>query len=334
MYWPHSTSCWPSQSHAYARGQYFGRPEGGRHATSCLQNREIQVARGRRQDEGLVFTVAVAVNSLVSSGVPPLAAAPAPTSFASMVPGSAVTTTSPATTSTPAPVQPVETSNGNLMYNVSINQPFDMVPNFFTNLAEKMTGNRDARHGMALAHLSLAGERLVSAALKSAAQGSGVVAAGSSFLAKAIPFVNFGVGGYGMWRGWNELADHKDGIFGLVGSKTARTGMLTAAAGAALLIPGIPGLVTSAAMFAMSAANDLDVFKKFDKPLKEGVKPGNLTGISLGILDGTPSPQLNPDTYFANTGQQSTNPATANGIPQSSGGGGFAARATQFIEAS
>jgi hypothetical protein len=144
--------------------------------------------------------------------------------------------------------------------------PLDVVPDVLTNIVEQVTGDHDPRVGRALTQVLLAGERFARAGLRSAAQGKGLIATGSSALGTLLPFVSIGVGVSQVVRGWSELSPHQRDVAGIIQSKVMRTGMLQVLAGALLFVPGVGGALSGAGARLAAAANEMDWFDFLDAP--------------------------------------------------------------------
>lgn len=202
-----------------------------------------------------INTNPAAISAAVDAGsVTPLGATPAP------APTAAATDAAAGAAGTSTTIK----EHRSLFEGLSNGSPFDLIPNFFTNLVGNITGNYDDRYGQAGAHILQAGERIINSGLRHVAQGEGVIATGSGLLSKVIPIINFAMGSFQVWKGWNELKDHTGGPMALLHSKTARGGLLGLAAGATLFIPGVGGAIAGAALLATMAANDLDAFHGID----------------------------------------------------------------------
>lgn len=157
---------------------------------------------------------------------------------------------------------------------VTIDRPLGVVPTLLTNLAERMTGVHDPRVGRSLTQVLLAGERLITASLRSLSQGSGAIATGSSVLGKILPMFSIATGAMLVWKGWNELESHDDGVISIIHSKTARTGLLQALAGALLFVPGVGPVLGGAISRLTAAANEMDYFGGLDWPSKPTEQSG------------------------------------------------------------
>jgi hypothetical protein len=196
----------------------------------------------------------------------------------------------PATTAQYAPTPTVGVGHERaILDGVTLDRPFEMVPTLLTNLVERVTGERDERKGKALTQVLLAGQQLVQAGLRSAAQGSGVVAAGSSVLSKVLPTIGIASGAMQVWRGWNELESHEGGPLALIGSRTARSGILNILAGALLFIPGVGTALAGAATRLITAANELDAFSFLDAPTRRVEEQGEDVAKRVYLLDETPT---------------------------------------------
>lgn len=151
-----------------------------------------------------------------------------------------------------------------LLDGVTIDRPLSMVSTLLTNAAERMTGSRDERSGPALTQLLLAGQQFVQVGLRYAAQGNGIIATGSSLLGKVLPMVGIASGAWQIYKGWNELDNHDEGVMSLIHSKTARTGMMQVLAGGLLFVPGVGPALAGAVTRLAAAANEMDVFHSLD----------------------------------------------------------------------
>ncbi|MCW2962017.1 MAG: hypothetical protein JWM90_2404 [Thermoleophilia bacterium] len=151
-----------------------------------------------------------------------------------------------------------------LLDGLTLDRPLEIVPNFLTNLVERITGERDERSGKAMTQVLLAGQQLLQAGLRHVASGKGIIAAGSNVLGKVLPVLSIASGVAQVWQGWNELDSHEDGLFSIIHSRTGRTGVLQVIAGALLFIPGVGPALAGAATRFVSAANELDAFKALD----------------------------------------------------------------------
>jgi hypothetical protein len=190
----------------------------------------------------------------------------------------------------PAPTPTVGVGHDRALFDgVTLDRPFEMVPTALTNLVERVTGERDERSGKSLTQLLLAGQQLVQAGLRVAAEGSGVVAAGSSVLSKVLPTIGIASGAMQVWKGWNELESHDGGPLALLGSRTARSGMLNILAGALLFIPGVGTALAGAATRIVAAANELDAFKFLDAPTRRVEEKGEAIAKRVYVLDETPT---------------------------------------------
>jgi hypothetical protein len=196
----------------------------------------------------------------------------------------------PSTPQGPAPTPTVGVGHERaLLDGVTLDRPTEMVSTALTNLVERITGERDERSGKSLTQLLLAGYQLVQAGLRSAAQGSGVVAAGSSVLSKVLPVVGIATGAMQVWKGWNELDSHAGGPLALLGSRTARSGLLNVLAGALLFIPGVGTALAGAATRLVAAANELDAFRVLDAPTTRVEDKGEAVAKRVYLLDETPT---------------------------------------------
>jgi hypothetical protein len=178
----------------------------------------------------------------------------------------------PATAATPSPTAALANAAARarvdrpLSDGVTIDRPMEIVPTFLTNVAERITGEHDPRVGKALTNVLLAGERLITAGLRSAGNGTGAVAAGSSLLSKALPLFSIATGAVQIWKGWNELQSHDDGVVSIIHSKTGRTGLLQVLAGVLLFVPGVGPVLGGALTRLATAANEMDMFSDLDWP--------------------------------------------------------------------
>jgi hypothetical protein len=185
---------------------------------------------------------------------------------------------------------------------VTWNRPFEVMPTLLTNLVEKVTGERDDRMGRAISQVLLAGLNVVQAGLRSAAQGTGAVAVGSSVLGKVLPVIGIGSGVMQVWKGWNELQSHDGGPLSLIGSRTARTGMLQVLAGALMFIPGVGPLLGSAGMRMVAAANELDAFHSLDAPTRKVEEAGAHVARTVHVFDQTPTDPFDRTRRVATAG--------------------------------
>lgn len=172
---------------------------------------------------------------------------------------------------------------------ITLDRPLDAAPTFLTNLVEHATGIRDERSGRALGQVALAGQQLVQAGLHSAAAGKGVIAAGSSVLGKVLPTIGVGAGLLQVWKGWNELQSHDEGIFSLIHSRTARTGILQTIASALLFVPGFGTAIGGAALRIGAAANEMDAFSSLDWKTVRVEDQGERIARRVHVLDRTPT---------------------------------------------
>ena len=171
---------------------------------------------------------------------------------------------------------------------VTLDRPTDVIPTMLTNLVERVTGERDERWGRSISQVLLAGQQLAQAGLRSAAQGSGIIATGSSVLGKVLPTVSIVSGAMQVWKGWNELESHEGGPLALLGSRTARTGILNVLAGAMLFVPGVGSALSGAATRLVAAANELDMFVALDAPTRRVEEQGYAIARRVHFLDETP----------------------------------------------
>lgn len=212
------------------------------------------------------------------------------------VPPVAVAAAAPATVPAP-PSDPATTgANREIFDGVDLTRPFDILPHIFTNLTEHFTGQRDPRTGRALTQILYAGERFITAGLRSMSQGTGAIAAGSSILGKILPTLGIATGVMQIWRGWNELQSHDDGPFSIIHSKTGRTGLLQVLAGALLFVPGVGGALAGSLARIGSAANEMDTFKQFDWPTVPIESRGTTIARIAHPFDPTPTNALDART--------------------------------------
>lgn len=200
-------------------------------------------------------------------------------------------TTTIATASMPiapvyAPAQDVERS---LLDGVTIDRPLEAVPTLLTNVVGNLTGRYDERYGRAGSQILLAGAGLLNAGLQSLSHGSGVIATGSSVVTKVLPTLSIGLGAMQVWKGWQELDSHDQGVLSLIHSRTARSGMLQVVAGALNFIPGVGSLVGSSVLRIAAAANELDAFDSLDWPTSPVEEQGHTTARIAHPLDRTPT---------------------------------------------
>lgn len=172
---------------------------------------------------------------------------------------------------------------------IALDRPFDMVPTILTNVVESLTGERDERSGRAISQILLAGQQLLQAGLRHAANGTGAIATGSSILGKVLPVIGIGSGLAQVWRGWNELESHDGGPLALLGSRTARTGMLQVLAGGLLFVPGVGPALAGAATRLLAAANEFDAFSFLDAPTTTLEDQGDDVAARVHVLDRTPT---------------------------------------------
>lgn len=177
--------------------------------------------------------------------------------------------------------------SGDLFDGVSLDRPLEMFPTFVGNLYHAVTGKDDPRMGKAITEVVLAGERLVTGGLRGIGNGNGVIAAGSGFLGRALPALGMGLGMMDVWKGWNELSSHEGGPLALMGSKTARSGLLGTFASATLFVPGPIPMIAGIGARLLAAANELDAFDFLDKPTRD-VEADPRTARVLHPLDDTP----------------------------------------------
>lgn len=172
---------------------------------------------------------------------------------------------------------------------VTLDRPFEMLPTFFTNVLERVTGERDERGGKAVTQLLLAGQQLLQAGLRSVASGTGAVAAGSSVLGKVLPVVGVASGVVQIRKGWTELGERANDPTDLIHSRTARTGVLQVLAGALLFVPGVGTALSGAATRLVAAANELDAFRSLDWPTTRVEEQGAAVAARVHPLDETPT---------------------------------------------
>lgn len=172
---------------------------------------------------------------------------------------------------------------------VTIERPAEMIPTFLTNVVESLTGTRDARTGRALTQVGLAGYQFIQAGLHHAAQGQGIIAAGSSVLGKVLPAIGVASGAAQVWRGWNELQSHEDGLLSILGSRTGRTGLLNVVAGALAFVPGFGTAIGGALTRLVAAANEMDMFSFLDAPTVSVESKGYDVAKRVHIFDRTPT---------------------------------------------
>lgn len=172
---------------------------------------------------------------------------------------------------------------------VTIERPAEMVPTFLTNVAESITGTRDARVGRALNQVGLAGYQFVQAGLHHAARGQGIIATGSSVLGKVLPTLGIAAGAAQVWRGWNELESHDDGVLSILGSRTGRSGLLNVLAGALAFVPGVGTAIGGAVTRLVAAANEMDVFSFLDAPTRSVESQGEDVARKVHVFDRTPT---------------------------------------------
>ncbi|MCW2950370.1 MAG: hypothetical protein JWN41_1383 [Thermoleophilia bacterium] len=188
-----------------------------------------------------------------------------------------------------------------LLDGVTLDRPFEIVSTVLTNGVEHLTGTRDERSGRALTQVALAGQQMLQAGLRAAARGSGVIAAGSSVLGKVIPVVGVAAGVAQIWKGWNELDSHRDGILSLLHSRTARTGLLQTAASALLLVPGVGSAIGGAVLRLGAAANEMDMFHSLDWSTHRVEDQGRAVAERVHIFDATPTVAHDRDQVSART---------------------------------
>jgi hypothetical protein len=177
-----------------------------------------------------------------------------------------------------------------LLDGVTLDRPFEIIPNFLTNLVEKTTGVRDDRSGRALAQVLLATQQLAEAALNGIAKGgSGILATSSSVLGKILPLASIAGGAMNVWKGWTELDSHAEGPLSIIHSRIGRTGLLQVLAGALLFVPGVGPALAGAATHFVSAANELDAFKSLDWPTTPVEDQGEALAKQFHFFDETPT---------------------------------------------
>lgn len=189
----------------------------------------------------------------------------------------------------PAPTATVGTGHERaLLDGVTWDRPTDVIPTLLTNLVEQVTGERDERSGRAISQVLLAGQQLVQAGLRHAADGKGIIATGSSVLGKVLPTIGIVSGAMQVWKGWNELESHDGGPLSIIGSRTARTGLINILAGALLFVPGVGAALSGAATRLVAAANELDAFQSLDAPSRRVEEHGLAVARRVHFLDETP----------------------------------------------
>ncbi|MCW2921134.1 MAG: hypothetical protein JWL76_1008 [Thermoleophilia bacterium] len=175
-----------------------------------------------------------------------------------------------------------------LLDGVTLDRPTEIVPTALTNVDERVTGTRDDRDGRALMQVGLAGYQFVQAGLHHVAAGKGIVATGSSVLGKVLPTIGVVSGVAQVWRGWNELENHDGGPFAILGSRTARSGLLNIVAGALAFVPGVGTAIGGAVTRLAAAANELDAFSFLDAPTVRVEDKGLAVAKRVHLLDETP----------------------------------------------
>ncbi|MEO6867362.1 MAG: hypothetical protein ABI200_05020 [Gaiellales bacterium] len=199
-----------------------------------------------------------------------------------------------------------------LLDGVTLDRPFGAVSTIITNAIEHLTGYRDERLGAGTQQVLLAGTQLVQATLRHAAQGKGIVAESSSVLGKILPVAGIVSGIAQVWQGWHEL-DHPTSPLDILGSRTARTGLLSIAASSMLFIPGVGSALGGALMRIAAGANELDLFHSLDLPshsLEQG--PGAVAA-KAHPFDRTPTNPYDKDVDKRHQGAPAPNLAQYGG---------------------
>jgi hypothetical protein len=186
-----------------------------------------------------------------------------------------------------------------LLDGVTIDRPFEAIPTILTNVVEHITGTRDERTGRALSQVGSAASQFIQAGLRLAARGEGVIAAGSSLLGKILPLAGVAAGVAQVWKGWNELDSHADGLLSVIHSRTARTGLLDIAASAMLFIPGIGSAIGGAVLHLGAAANEMDMFHALDWSTQRVEAQGSAVAEKVHVLDATPTVTYDRDGVSA-----------------------------------
>ncbi len=193
----------------------------------------------------------------------------------------------------PAAAAPAATegtgTNRDWLDGVTLDRPGEMASTFLTNVVESVTGTRDARVGRALTQVGLAGYQFIQAGLHYAAQGTGLLAAGSSVLGKVLPAIGVASGAAQVWQGWNELESHDGGVLSVIGSRTARSGLLNMAAGVLSFVPGFGTAIGGAVTRLVAAANEMDMFSFLDAPTRTVESQGTDVARTVHPLDETPT---------------------------------------------
>jgi hypothetical protein len=202
-----------------------------------------------------------------------------------------------------------------------------MFPTLMGNIYTHFTGKEDPRMGKALTEVVLAGERLVTGGLRGIGNGSGAIAASSGILGRALPALGMGLSALDIWKGWHELKSHEGGPLSLLGSKTARSGLLGMVASATLFVPGVGPMVAGIGSRLLAAANELDAFSFLDKPTNDPIDERDPRKAKLlHPFDRTPTvstdrdPSRVRDAYLAyqqQRGSMSTAQAVAAAMAQS-----------------
>lgn len=172
---------------------------------------------------------------------------------------------------------------------VTLDRPLAIVPTFLTNIVESLTGKRDERTGRALSQVGLAGYQFAQAGMHHIARGQGIVAASSSVLGKVLPTLGVTAGLMQVWKGWSELTDTSAGPISILGSRTARSGILNVVAGALAFVPGVGTAVGGALTRLVAAANEMDMFSFLDAPTVALEEQDEQTARRVHILDRTPT---------------------------------------------
>lgn len=162
-----------------------------------------------------------------------------------------------------------QASSNGILEGITIDRPLEMFPTLMGNIYTHFTGKEDPRMGKALTEVALAGERLVTGSLRGIGNGTGAIAAGSGILGRALPTLGIGLSALDVWKGWHELKSHEGGPLSLLGSKTARSGLLGMFASASLFVPGAGPMISGIGARLLAAANELDAFSFLDKPTTE-----------------------------------------------------------------
>ena len=207
--------------------------------------------------------------------VPPASANPVPAQAGATVtaPAQAAATATAAITEAIPEGEPIQEKRG-LFEDVSIEEPLDALPTISANVVSWFTGTFDTRHGTAATRVALAGERVAKSVLTHMGRGASFLARSASFLGRAMPVLNIGFGAMQASRGWDEVKQAEGSLLErMLASRDVRGGVLQAVAGAALLVTGPVGWMTSAGLMVAAAANDLDVFSFLDR--KDPAEPAS-----------------------------------------------------------